>query len=62
VDVESLVTAVEIAKRLEVGRTVVHDWPRQFPEFPEPLAELASVHVWAWPDLESWARETARLP
>ncbi len=58
-----LVGAAEIARRLGVGkRQVVHTWRRRYPDdFPEPIAELEQTLVWAWPDVERWARRTGRL-
>jgi len=41
--------------------TVVHDWRYRHPEFPKPVARIGSVLVWAWPDVEAWARATGRL-
>lgn len=61
VDADDLVSAVEIARRLDVRRGVVYDWRRRYPEFPEPVAQLGSVHVWVWGDVEAWAQETGRL-
>lgn len=29
--------------------------------FPQPVAELEMGNVWAWPDVEKWARKTGRL-
>jgi hypothetical protein len=40
--------------------TVVHDWRRRYPDFPEPIATLSGVFVWAWPDVEKWAKATGR--
>lgn len=57
-----LVGATEIAERLGVGKgSVVHDWRARHPEFPEPVAQLRMGLVWAWPDVERWARRTGRL-
>lgn len=62
VDVDHLVGSVEIASRLGVARPqVIHDWIRRHPEFPRPVATLARVRIWAWPDVERWARRTGRL-
>jgi hypothetical protein len=41
--------------------SVVHDWRARYPEFPEPVARLKAAHVWAWPDVEAWARKTGRI-
>jgi len=63
VDVDDLVSAVEIARRLGVARPqVVYDWRRRHEDFPAPIARLGNVSVWAWPDVEAWARATGRLP
>lgn len=62
VDVSQLVGAAEIATRLGAKRPqVVHDWRRRHPDFPEPVAQLSQVLVWAWPDVEAWAKKTGRL-
>jgi hypothetical protein len=60
--VDQLVGAAEIAERLGVKRSnVVHDWRRRHRDFPEPVARLRQALVWAWPDVERWARRTGRL-
>jgi predicted DNA-binding transcriptional regulator AlpA len=60
--VTQLVGAAEIAERLGLGKsTVVHDWRRRHDDFPEPVADLTMGLVWAWPDVERWARKTGRL-
>lgn len=56
-----LVGAAEIAQRLSIGRSVVGSWRRRYPDFPAPVAELMMGNVWAWPDVEAWARATGRL-
>ena len=57
-----LVGAAEIAERLGVKRAhLVHDWRRRHEDFPEPVAELSMGLVWAWPDVEAWAKRTGRL-
>lgn len=62
VDVDDLVSAVEIVARLGFRRPqLVYDWRRRHADFPEPVARLGSVHVWVWPDVERWARATGRL-
>ncbi|HEX9994007.1 MAG TPA: hypothetical protein VGB14_13845 [Acidimicrobiales bacterium] len=62
VDVDDIVSATEIAQRLGVKRpTVVHDWRRRHPEFPKPIARTALGFLWAWPDVERWARRTGRV-
>lgn len=62
IDVDDIVSASEIAARLGVKRRgVVHDWRRRHPDFPEPVAQVALVHLWVWPEVERWARKTGRL-
>jgi hypothetical protein len=62
VDLDDLVDATEIARRLGVKRPqVVHDWRRRHNDFPEPIAHLGNGHVWLWPEIESWAVATGRL-
>lgn len=57
-----LVGASEIAERLGVGKSsLIHDWRLRYPDFPRPVARLKAAHVWAWPDVEAWARKTGRL-
>jgi hypothetical protein len=62
VDVDDIVSASEIADRLGVKqRSVVHDWRRRHTDFPQPIARVKLGHLWAWPDVERWARRTGRL-
>jgi len=62
VDVDELVGAAEIAKRLGLrGRTAIADWRRRHPDFPAPVAHLQQGNVWSWPDVEAWARRTGRI-
>lgn len=60
---DQLVGTAEIAERLDVRRaSLVHAWIARYPEFPQPVARLSAGLVWAWPDVEAWARKTGRLP
>ena len=58
---DNLVGVAEIADRLDVGTSVVHDWGRRYPEFPKPAKRLRMGLVWNWPDVERWAKSTGRL-
>lgn len=63
---QDLVGTAEIADRLGVAMPeVVHSWRYRYREtdhpFPEPVAKLRQALVWAWPDVEKWARYTGRL-
>ncbi len=63
VDVADLVGAAEIAERLGLShRESVHTLRRRHAAFPPPVAELKQAMVWAWPDVEKWAKATGRLP
>lgn len=59
---DQLVGAAEIAARLTPSgaTSIVHDWRRRYPDFPEPVATLKAGLVWAWPDVEKWAKATGR--
>ncbi len=62
VDVSDLVGASEIADRLGLSHPQnVHKLRTRYADFPEPVASLKRAHVWAWPDVEAWARATGRL-
>ena len=61
VPVDQLVGTTEIAKRLGVNKsTVVHDWRYRYSDFPAPIASLSGGLIWAWPDVEKWAKATGR--
>ena len=63
VDVDQLVGASEIAKRLGLSSAqAVHNWRTRHADFPGPVATLDMGLVWSWPDVEEWARRTGRLP
>lgn len=55
-----VVGAVEIARRLGVGRGTVDQW-RQRDLFPAPSWAVGGRPAWDWPDIEAWAKETDRL-
>lgn len=58
---DELVGAAEIAERLGIVRQSVHQLARRHPDFPQPVATLKQAMVWAWPDVEKWAKATGRL-
>lgn len=61
-DSDGLVDTTEIARRLGVSDpSVVHNWVRRHPKFPEPVARFPRAVVWYWPDVEKWATKTGRL-
>ena len=59
---QDLVSAEEIAERLGVEPNSVANWKRRDVGFPSPVKTLRRTAIWAWPDVEAWARETGRLP
>ena len=62
-DVDQLVGASEIAKRLGLKtRQSVHVWRQRYPDFPEPALRLDMGLVWNWPDIERWAKKAGKLP
>jgi len=59
IDVDELVTAAGIADRLGASRaSLVHDWRSRDLGFPEPVADLGSILLWSWPEVEAWAAAT----
>ena len=62
VDANDLVGTAEIADRLGLASPeVVHSWRRRHADFPAPVTRLRIGYVWAWADVEAWARSTGRL-
>lgn len=61
VSIDDLVGVHEIAGRLGVGTSIVHDWRRRHEAFPEPVLRLGMGLIWLWPEVERWARATGRL-
>jgi hypothetical protein len=51
----------EIREMLGVSRQRVHQIIRDHPEFPEPVAELASGKVWLRAAIVKWARSVGRI-
>ena len=61
IDVDDLVGAHEIAKRLGVARPqVVHEWRRRHASFPDPIATLKTALIWNWREIQKWAKATNR--
>ena len=60
-DVDQLVGAAEIARRLGLQRAQqVHQLRRRDPTFPAHVVRLElgehGTYIWYWPDVERWAR------
>jgi predicted DNA-binding transcriptional regulator AlpA len=61
VDVDQLVDAAEVARRLGLaGPQVVHNWRRRHADFPSPVARFGHAVVWVWSDVKAWLRRTGR--
>lgn len=59
---DDLVGSAEIAERLALAHAeTVHNLRRRYADFPKPVTRLRNGFVWAWPDVEQWARATGRL-
>ena len=62
VALRDLVDTQTIADRLGVSAPqVVSGWRRRHADFPTPIAQIGGAMIWAWPDIETWARATGRL-
>ena len=64
--ISNLVTAEEIAQRLEVkDASVISNWRKRHRKsdnpFPEPVKETPRAIIWDWPDVEAWAKATGRM-
>jgi predicted DNA-binding transcriptional regulator AlpA len=58
-----LVGTQEIADRLGLAhRQTVLTLMRRHADFPEPITVIGSVRIWAWTDVEAWARRNGRYP
>ncbi|HET7329143.1 MAG TPA: hypothetical protein VFJ14_17870 [Nocardioidaceae bacterium] len=56
-----LVGPQEIAELLGVQTATVHRWMAR-DLLPDPTQRISGVPIWHWPLIESWARDTGRLP
>jgi prophage regulatory protein len=52
-----LVGTREIADLLGVQPSTVSSWRRRQAAWPQPVAMISRIDVWAWPDVEAWVRE-----
>jgi prophage regulatory protein len=55
-----LVGVTEVRQMLGVSRQRVHQIIQDHPEFPEPVAELASGRIWLRRDVQEWLRRSGR--
>lgn len=55
-----IVGLIEICMAAGVKRTAVSAWRKRHPDFPEPVAELATGPIFWWPDVADWLTRTGR--
>lgn len=55
-----LVGLIEVAQHAGVRRNTVTSWRQRYPDFPEPVAELAVGPVFWWPEVKDWLVRTGR--
>jgi len=59
VEVENLVGAHEIAKRLGLKNPhTIHVWRTRHKDFPKPVAKLKVALIWDWIEVKSWVERT----
>jgi hypothetical protein len=61
VGADDLVSLSEVAARSGRSANTIQTWRRRYPDFPAPVAKLASGPVWDWNDVARWIR-TRRRP
>jgi predicted DNA-binding transcriptional regulator AlpA len=61
-DLEDLVTAGDIAKRLGISRQRVAQLVRDHDTFPAPIGKVGSSVVYRWRDVQRWDEKTERRP
>ncbi len=59
IDVDHLVSVVQIAERFGYARPTVYYWIRTDESFPKPVWTSAGpgntgVHLWYWPEVKRW--------
>ena len=55
-----LVSVAEVAARAGRSSNTIQSWRRRHPDFPAPVAQLATGPVWTWPDVAEWIAIRAR--
>lgn len=51
---DELVSVAEVAARAGRSRNTIQSWRRRHPDFPPPVAQLATGPVWLWPAIGRW--------
>jgi hypothetical protein len=55
------VSAADIARLADVGRTAVSNWRRRHPDFPQPVGGTPASPLFALAEVESWLRAQGKL-
>lgn len=58
---QDLVSVSEIAARAGRPINTVQSWRRRNPDFPVPVAQLATGPVWLWPAVGRWIEMRTRI-
>lgn len=58
---ETLVSAADIARLANVGRSAVSNWRRRYPDFPQPAGGTPSGPLFALAEVEAWLRDQGKL-
>lgn len=58
---ETLVSAADIARLADVGRSAVSNWRRRYADFPRPAGGTPSVPLFALDEVEAWLRDQGKL-
>jgi SAM-dependent methyltransferase len=58
---ETLVSAADIARLADVGRSAVSNWRRRYADFPRPAGGTPAVPLFALDEVEAWLRDQGRL-
>jgi hypothetical protein len=59
VELDELVTAADVGRRLGVTPQRAHQLTQQ-ERFPNPIGRVANSDVWRWHDIERWSRQRAK--
>lgn len=60
IDPRELVTAADIARRLDISPQRVHQLNQQDRRFPTSEGRVGASDVWRWSKIEAWQRQRAK--
>ena len=58
---ETTVSAADIARLADVGRTAVSNWRRRYADFPQPVGGTPASPLFALAEIETWLRDQGKL-